>query len=296
MSMDKRLKIGGLALRAACRRELGTFLNVTVGTLLICLCIAALIEPYQFASTGVTGVGLITNYLWGISPVWVLTGGNALLLAWGWKALSPRFALWTLYNTLLTSLALPLFEMFRYPLISNTILAALFGGVVGGLGMGILFREGASSGGMDVAAAVAKKRWGVDVGSASFFVNVGILVLSFVAVDFERILMGAFSLYVESVVIDWVIKSFDRRTQVMVISGKTDEITRFIMDSLERTATLVAAKGAYRRAPMEMVMVILTRRQAVELKRFVRSIDPAAFLILSDVSEVVGEGFKKWES
>ena len=132
--MDKRLKTGGLALRAACRRELGTFLNVTFGTLLICLCIAALIEPYQFASTGVTGVGLITNYLWGISPVWVLTGGNALLLAWGWKALSPRFALWTLYNTLLTSLALPLFEMFRYPLISNTILAALFGGVVGGLG------------------------------------------------------------------------------------------------------------------------------------------------------------------
>lgn len=131
MSMDKRLKIGGLALRAACRRELATFLNVTVGTLLICLCIAALIEPYQFASTGVTGVGLITNYLWGISPVWVLTGGNALLLAWGWKALSPRFALWTLYNTLLTTLALPLFEMFRYPLISNTILAALFGGVVG---------------------------------------------------------------------------------------------------------------------------------------------------------------------
>ena len=121
-------------------------------------------------------------------------------------------------------------------------------------------------------------------------------MLSFVAVDFERILMGALSLYVESVVIDWVIKSFDRRTQVMVISGKPDEIVRFIMDSLERTATLVAAKGAYRRAPMEMVMVILTRRQAVELKRFVRSIDPTAFLILSDVSEVVGEGFKKWEA
>jgi len=278
------------------RRELVPFLGMTAGTLLVCLGVAGLIEPYRFASSGVTGLALIPSYLWGLRPVWIITAGNALLLLWGWKALSPRFALWTLYNTALTFAALPLFESLSYPLMNSPILAALFGGVVGGLGMGIMFRQGGSSGGMDVVAAVAKKRWGLDVGAASFFVNIAVLAASLVAVDLERVLLGGLNLYVEAVTIDWVLRSFDRRTQMTIISPKSDEIAAFIMDSLDRTATLISARGAYLRLPTEMVMVILTRRQSVELKRFVREVDRNAFIIMGDVSEVVGEGFKKWEA
>lgn len=294
--MSVRLKMNRERAWNLVKRETESLIRVTLGTLLICFTIAALLEPYRFANTGVTGLALISNYLWGISPVWVLTAGNALLLLWGWKALSPRFALWTVYNTVLTSAALPLFEMYHYPMIQNPILATLLGGVLGGLGMGILFREGASSGGMDVVAVAAKKRWGLDVGTASFFTNLLILASSLVAVDLERVLLGGLCLYVESVTIDSVLKSFDRRTQMTIVSGKTDEITRFILETLERSATLISAKGAYRRAPMDVVMVILTRRQSIDLKRFVREIDPAAFVIMSDVSEVVGEGFKRWDA
>ncbi len=275
------------------KREAGSFVGVTLGTLLVCFAIAALVEPYRFPNTGLTGIALITNYLWGISPVWVLTAGNWLLLLFAWKTLSPRFAMWTLYNSILTSVALPLFEMYPYPLIQNPILATLLGGAVTGLGMGILFREGASSGGMDVAAAAAKKILGMDIGTASFFVNVVILASSLVAVDLERVLLGALCLYVESVTLDSVLKSFDRRMQMTIISSRPDEISRFVMDSLSRTATLVTAKGAYSRAPIEMIVVILTRRQSMELRRFIYQIDPAAFVIMSDVAEVVGEGFKR---
>jgi uncharacterized membrane-anchored protein YitT (DUF2179 family) len=81
-----------------------------------------------------------------------------------------------------------------------------------------------------------------------------------------------------------------------IVSEKSDEIAGFIMKTLDRTATLISARGAYRKTPMDMVMVILTRRQSVELKRFVRAVDPRAFVIMGDVSEVVGEGFKKWEA
>ncbi len=294
--MLARLKIGLLSLKSMMRREGRSFLNITLGTLIMCFTIAALVEPYKFASTGVTGIGLITTYLWGISPVWVITGGNILLLCWGWKELSPRFALWTIYVTVLTSLALPIFEMFRYPMIQNTILAALLSGVVGGIGLGILFREGASSGGTDVLTAAAKKRWGMDLGAASFYINVVILLLSFVAVDLERILMGGLILYVESETIDSVIRAFDRRTQIFIISCKIPEITKFILDDLERSATLLHAKGAYSNAEKDVLMVILTRRQAMELKHFVAQADPVAFLIMGDVAEVVGEGFKTWEA
>jgi uncharacterized membrane-anchored protein YitT (DUF2179 family) len=284
------------ALRAMIKRETWPFIGITFATLLLCFLIAALIEPYQFASTGVTGMALITNYLWGISPVWVLTIVNGLLLIWGWKAMSPRFALWTLYNTVLMSIALPLFEMVHYPVIDNPILAALLGGVLGGLSMGILFREGGSSGGMDIIAVIVKKKWGLDVGSASFYVNSAILISSLIAVDLEKVLFGGLSLYVESVAIDWVLKSFDRRVQMLIITSKPEEVIHFVMNAINRTATLISAKGAYRRVPMDIIMVILTRRQSIELKRFVREADPGAFLIMGDVAEVVGEGFKKWES
>lgn len=278
---------------AVIREEFKPWVNITLGTLLTCFAIAALIEPYQFASTGVTGLGLITTYLWGISPVWVLSIGNIMLLVWGWKALSVRFALWTLYVNVLMSVSLAFFEIFTYPIIHNTILAALLAGVVGGLGMGILFREGGSSGGMDVVSAVLKKRYGIEVGSASFFVNIGILVLTFVAVDLERILMGGLVLYVESLVIDSVVKSFNRRTQVLLITDHQEEFIRFIISDLDRTATLISAKGSYLRKESEMIMVILTRRQAVQLKQYVHETDPNAFIIFSDVTEVVGYGFKK---
>ena len=169
------------------RREWHTLLAATIGTLLTCFAVVALTVPYQFAGGGVLGLALISNYAWGISPAWVLSVGNAVLLLWGWKALSLRFALWTLYVTVLTSVAIPVFELFQYPVIGNTILAALLAGAVGGVGFGMLFRVGASSGGTDVIVMVARKRWGVDIGSMSFYINVVILFASFVVVGIEII-------------------------------------------------------------------------------------------------------------
>lgn len=94
------------------RREWGTLLSTTLGTAVICFALVALVVPYKFAGAGVTGIALITNYLWGISPVWVITVGNALLLVWGWRYLSTRFALWTLYVSVLTSRQVPPLKRF----------------------------------------------------------------------------------------------------------------------------------------------------------------------------------------
>lgn len=291
-----RMGLGGLGtrLRDWLRREWGTLLSTTVGTALICFALVALVVPYKFAGAGVTGIALITNYLWGISPVWVITVGNALLLVWGWRYLSTRFALWTLYVSVLTSLMVPLFERFPYPVIGNVMLAAILAGVVGGVGFGMLFRVDASSGGTDVVVMAAKKRWGVDVGAMSFYINIVILLGSFAVVTLEQMLLGAFLLYIETWVIDNVVRSFHRRTQMLVISARHREVADFIMTELERTATLIPATGAYRGTSMEMLLVVLPRRQVPPLKRFIASVDPAAFVILSEVSEVVGEGFKSW--
>ena len=187
----------------------------------------------------------------GISPAWVLNVGNAVLLLWGWKALSLRFALWTLYVTVLTSVAIPVFELFQYPVIGNTILAALLTGAVGGVGFGMLFRVGASSGGTDVIVMVARKRWGVDIGSMSFLYQRGYPLRVLCGRGYrKKILMGGLLLYVETVTIDRVLKSFDRRSQVLIISKRTQDIADFILNELDRSATIIPAKGRIRIGPM----------------------------------------------
>lgn len=276
------------------RYELDSLIRTTVGTLLTCLAIVALTMPYKFAGAGVTGIGLISSYMFGISPVWVMTVLNALLLVWGWRCLSLRFALWTLYSTVLTSLVFPLLEMIDYPVIDEPVLAALLGGIVGGLGFGMLFCADASSGGMDIVSAAAKKKWGIDVGVVSLYVNMAILLCSFAAVSFDSILFGALQLYVETLMIDRVLGSFNRRTQALIISSRHNEIADFVMKELERSATIIPTRGAYRRQEFEMLLIVLPRRQVPHLKRFIAQNDPNAFVIFSDVSEVVGEGFRSW--
>lgn len=276
-------------------KERHTFVNTTVGTLLTCISVVALTVPYQFAGGGMVGLALLTNYAWNLSPAWVLTIGNVLLLAWGWKELSLRFAIWTVYVTVLTAVAMPLLGMYSYPLIENTILAALLAGMVGGVGYGMLFRVGASSGGTDVLVMVARKRWGVNVGSMSFYLNITILACSIVLIDIEKILMGGLLLYVETLVIDRVIRSFDSRVQLIILSKVQDQIQEFILKEQDRTATIVPTRGAYSGLAQDMLLVVLTRREAAELRNFIAEIDPDAFVIFSDVSEVVGLGFKDWE-
>ncbi|MBQ7264150.1 MAG: YitT family protein [Synergistaceae bacterium] len=276
------------------REELHTLASTTLGTLLVCFAIAALVMPYRFAGAGVTGIALLTNYVWGISPAWTIGVANVLLLVWGWGYLSPRFALWTLYVSCLTPLILPIFEAFPYPLIEEPVLAALLSGVTSGLGFGLLFRSDASSGGMDIVSMAASKRWGLDVGAASFYINAIILVCSYVVVPLDRILLGGLVLYVETRTIDSVVRSFNRQTQILVVSPRARDVADMIMSILDRTATMIPVRGAYLGTQSDMLLVVLSRRQVPSLKRYIASVDPNAFVIFSDVSEVVGEGFKSW--
>ncbi len=277
------------------RIEWGTFCLATLGTLLMSFAIVALTVPYRFAGAGLAGIALLTKYIWDISPAWVIAIGNIILLGWGWRVLSPRFVLWTLYVSMLTSGAVAFFELFDYSLLNDMLLAAILSGILGGLGIGLVFKAGSSTGGTDVIVMAARKRWGVDVGMYSFYINITILLFSWFVVDMERLLLGGILLYVESLTIDNVLKSFDRRKQVSVITCCPQEVKRFIVEDMNKSATLLKGQGAYTGDEKTMIMVVLNRRQAMELKRFVVSVDPRAFIVLADVAEVVGEGFKHWK-
>ncbi len=270
-------------------------LLATAGALFMSFALVALTVPYRFAGAGLAGVALLGRYVLDVSPAWFLLTGNALLLAWGWRALSPRFVLWTLYVSLVSSAAVAFFERFTYPMLNDHLLAAILAGVCSGLGIGLVFKMGGSTGGTDVVVATAKKRWGVDMGMFSFYLNTGILLLSCFAVSMEQLLMGGVLLYVESITIDSVLKSFDRRKQMMIITGRVEEVRRYIVEDLDKSATILRGEGAYTGDQRPVILVVVNNRQAMELKRFIVSVDRQAFIILADVGEVVGEGFKHWK-
>lgn len=277
------------------RRERSTFCTSTIGTLLMCFGIMALTIPYRFPDTGVTGLAILSNYAWGLSPAWIIAILNTFLFVWGWRQLSPRFVLWTIYVVALTTAGLKLFGMFHYPLIRETLLAAILGGVIKGLGIGLVIRDGSSTGGTDIVAVALRKRYGVDIGMYNFYINIAILLGSYFVVGLEGVLFGGVMLYTEGIVIDNVLRSFDRRKQLFIVTSKVKETKQFIIGELDKSATLLWGEGAYSGKDTPVLMSALTRRQMVELKRFLAENDPRAFVIITDAAEVVGEGFRSWK-
>ena len=274
------------------------FMLLTVSTIVMAAGIYFFKFPNNFTFGGITGLAVLVAKTGLISASDFSFLANILLLILGLVVLGKGFAAKTAYCTILLSVALSALERIyplSAPLTDEPMLELVFAIALPSVGSAILFNVGASSGGTDVVVMVARKRWGVDIGSMSFYINVVILFASFVVVDIEKILMGGLLLYVETVTIDRVLKSFDRRSQVLIISKRTQNIADFILKELDRSATVIPAKGAYSDRPHDMLLVVLTRRQTVDLRRYIAEIDPEAFLIFSDVTEVVGLGFKNWE-
>jgi len=294
--MVDALKRGIAAALATIRREAPAFLTVTFGTIVVAFGIMALTIPYRLPDSGVSGIAVLTNYAFGISPAWVVAGVNAVLLLWGLRELSIRFVGWTVYSVFLLSLLMKLFENVPYPDLDEMLLVAILAGVVKGLGGGMVLRAGSSLGGTDIIVIALRKRYGIEVGKFTFYINLVILSVAVAVVGLEGAIYGLVSIFASGLVMDNVLRSFDRRRQVFVISDEPEAVSSFITMELRRGVTILYGEGGYTHAARRVVFCLLTPRQTMELKRFLSSKDPGAFMVISDASEVVGRGFKSWTS
>lgn len=284
-----------LELLALLRREWGTCLLISLGSSVVAFGIMTLTLPYRFPDSGVTGLAVLGTYMWNISPAWIVAAVNVVLLVWGWRELSPRFVGWTAYGVLLLTVLLKFFDGFSVPHFEDRFLVAILAGVVKGLGGGIVFRAGGSLGGTDVIVTALRKRYGVEVGMFTFYINIGILALSAFVVGIEGAVFGLVSVYTNGLVTDNVLRSFDRRRQVFVITAIPDEVSRFILHELRRGVTRLEGRGGFSGQPRPVLLCVLSPRQTVELKRFLATHDHHSFTVVSDASEVVGRGFKSWK-
>lgn len=275
--------------------EWSTFVISTLGSLLYTIGVIGFTLPYRFPDAGVMGIAVILKYTIGLAPSISSLIANVILLAWGGRELSKRFVAWTIYNVLLISFLLEALNFVQFPVVNDMFLVAIAGGIIKGVGGGLIFRTGVSGGGMDIVIAVLRKRYGIEVGRYSFYINMVILGVSMGIVGLEKMLYGFVASYVSGQTMDSVLSSFDKRRLVLIMAKDTKPVVRYISDELRRGSTVLYGEGGFSGEERPTIMCLLTPRQTMVLKRYLAKNHPKSFMVVSEASEVLGKGFKHWK-
>ena len=266
-----------------------------VGALIYGIGTHAFVEPAHIAPGGAMGIALMVNHFADL-PIGLLTLAiNIPLLVLAWFSLSHRFAVSTAFATAVCSFILDFMVAPVCPVYTgDRILCSLYGGILSGVGMGLIFMAGMTTGGSDILGYVLqKKRPQLSIGRALMAVDRVILLMSiYVFGNIDAALFGLVSLFATTKVIDSVIYGGDASTMATVVTRKPREIARRIIADLDRSATLVQATGAYSGKDTSVLLCTVRKSQFQRLRKIVYEADPGAFLMATEASEVLGDGFK----
>ena len=266
-----------------------------VGALIYGIGTHAFVEPAHIAPGGAMGIALMVNHFADL-PIGLLTLAiNIPLLVLAWFYLSHRFAVSTAFATAVCSFILDFMVAPVCPVYTgDRILCSLYGGILSGVGMGLIFLAGMTTGGSAIVGDVLqKKRPQLSIGRALMAVDGVILLMSiYVFGNIDAALFGLVSLFATTKVIDSVIYGGDASTMATVVTRKPREIARRIIADLDRSATLVQATGAYSGKDTSVLLCTVRKSQFQRLRKIVYEADPGAFLMATEASEVLGDGFK----
>lgn len=252
--------------------------------------------PNHFAFGGVTGLATVLEEVTGLSVGKISFLLNIILIIMGFLFLGKGFGIKTFYCSMLLSVALWAMEFICpiiLPLTDEPLLELAFAIVLPGIGSAILFNRGASSGGTDILALIIRKQSSVNVGIALLIVDILVSISSFFIFDIKTGLYSIFGLFLKSLVIDSVIENLNLCKYFTVICEKPDLICDYITHELHRSATIFDAKGAFSGNKKTIILTAMRRNQAVALRIYIKQIDPKAFLMISNTSEIVGKGFRR---
>lgn len=269
------------------------FLKIVVGCALFALGFDLFLAPHNINDGGLAGLGMIFIRLthWG-SVGWFTLVVNIPLFLIGGKRVGKKFFFGSLAGAVALSVLLELFELL--PAIeTEPLLGALYGGLLCGAGLGLVFLTGASTGGVDILVRLMKLHWKeIPLGKIFMAFDGAIVLLTgIVFQDLSNILYCGIIIYVRSIVMDAVIYSFDYSKVALIISPKHEQIASAIAVKLDRGVTYLYGQGFYSGTDTKAVLTAIKRQQLAELKALVIEIDPSAFVIIQDSHQVLGEGF-----
>ncbi len=266
---------------------------VLLGNAVYAFGVAAFIIPNGLITGGSTGLALFFHYQFAI-PVSVFVGiFNLIMFLFGAWILGKSFALTTLVSTFFYPLILSVFQQFPFSegLTENPIFAIIYAGGLIGAGIGIVLREGASTGGMDIPPLVLNKKWGLSISVMLYVFDSGILLLQMFVSSSEQILSGILVVLIYTIVLDKVLLAGKTQTQVKIVSDKYEEINEMILNKMDRGSTLLKAQTGCLRKEQYMVLTVISNRELPKLNERIKAIDPNAFLMIDQINEVRGRGF-----
>ena len=255
-------------------------------------------EPNQIGFGGITGVGQIINHILPWAPIGtVVIILNIPLFLLGWKLLGGHLLVSSLYSMFISSIFIDILHMIHTFEPMEPILGCIFGGVIMGGSLGVVFLQGATTGGTDLIARLLKLKlaW---LPMGRLLLAVDLLVIVAVAVAFRNIysaLYGVVALYILSLLIDRVVYGMDNAKVAYIISDAYDQISHAIIHDMDRGVTLLHGEGGWSGEDKKVLLVAFKQKQIVALKQTVKSIDPNAFLIVCEAHEILGDGFREYK-
>ncbi|MED3822358.1 YitT family protein [Priestia flexa] len=265
---------------------------VMVGASIVAIAFNIFLLPNRIASGGVSGISTILNALFNWSPAYVQWAFNVPLFLLGALLLGWQFGAKTLIGTVFLPFVVLLTSDIE-PATTDPLLGALFGGIGVGVGLGLVFRGHASTGGTDLAAQIIHKYTSLSLGICVALIDGLIVIAAAFVFDLERGLYALIGLYVTSKTIDLVQVGVGRSKMVLIITNKEKEVRHEILHTIDRGVTRLSAYGGYTDEERPILMVVVEQTEFTKLKQTVKAIDPSAFVIVADASEVLGEGFKR---
>lgn len=271
-------------------------LKIALGCALFSLGFNVFLAPHDLNAGGITGLSMVLIHVIGFGSVGVVSAlMNLPLFIWGGLKIGKKFFFGSLVGTVACSFFLDLL-VYLPPLETDTLLAALYGGAICGLGLGVVFSAGGSTGGSDIIVRLLKLRWqNVPIGTINIVFDCCVALLTGIVFwDLSRALYSGVTTFICGQIIDAVVYRFDYSKVALIISRKHGEIAQAIIQELDRGATFLHGEGSYSHQQTEVVLTAVKKQQLSDLKRLVSEIDPDAFVIVQEAHQVLGDGFSRY--
>jgi len=270
-------------------------IGIAIGCIIYALSFVLFIIPQNLAPGGISGFAIVLNHFFKFIPIGTaIIVLNAPLFLLSLKRLGKGFLWRSIFATILSSVLIDAFTPFVHGFHVDILLSSIYGGVVMGVGIGIIFRFFGSTGGTDLLAQLLSEKVGLSFGSTLLMIDTVIIVLSGIAFrSIDIPLYSIVSLYISSKAIDLVQEGISFSKAAWIVSGRPDAVSSKIMSELDRGVTKFTAAGGFTGERKEVVFCVLPQSQISHLKEIVHEVDPDAFVAIMDVTEALGLGFKE---
>lgn len=274
------------------KKWIRSYAGILLGAVITATALNMFLIPHKIAAGGTSGLATVLHHLAGLPVGATMLSFDIPLLLVSIKILGARFGFNTLIGAIILSVSIDITAPFIPTLTSDLLLNSLYGGILSGIGLGLVFRFEGSTAGTDLAAAIINKLFGISVGQALLMVDCFVIILAGVAFQSAELsLYALISLFVSTQIIDLVQEGPSSAKAFFIVSSKASTLAEAVLTEMDRGVTFLHATGGYTQEASEVLLCVVSTREVSRLKELIYALDRAAFVIVADAHEVMGEGF-----